>query len=500
MTKTRTTRGAATTPVRTPKKEVQRGRGRPPKRLSETTPTRSSRTPKSARKARGDAKDHEDEPNSRAGAAGGDGKAVGSDDDQQERSAAKRRRTYTKRKHADNALDLDACIFFPNRLDAHEANSERFIPTADDQLAFEAVRAEAAAADSRITGIPQSQLDPSTPSTPSAVVSGVGYQVKKIRIGVYEIDSWYISPYPDEYSRHPLLYICEFCLKYMKSEYTYHRHCMKCALRHPPGDEIYRDGNISVFEVDGRKNKVYCQNLCLIGKMFLDTKTLYFDVEPFLFYILCEYDSSGYHFAGYYSKEKRCAQDYNLSCIMILPSKQREGYGKLLIEFSYLLSKKEGTPGSPEKPLSDFGLLSYRSYWRRAIYEILLAMHADVAAPAVSVNELSTQTGMTVDDIISTLQTDGMLQRLPGSTASSSSNSSGYSIVVDIDKVSEYLDKAKQKNPRRINPSMLMWTPYLTKGPFGSINNTGDSEAPPANGVSNAASGAAEVPVDELSV
>ena len=31
---------------------------------------------------------------------------------------------------------------------------------------------------------------------------------------------------------------------------------MKCKMRHPPGDEIYRDGNVSVFEVDGRKNKV----------------------------------------------------------------------------------------------------------------------------------------------------------------------------------------------------------------------------------------------------
>lgn len=32
---------------------------------------------------------------------------------------------------------------------------------------------------------------------------------------------------------------------------------MKCKARHPPGDEIYRDGAISVFEVDGRKNKVF---------------------------------------------------------------------------------------------------------------------------------------------------------------------------------------------------------------------------------------------------
>jgi hypothetical protein len=27
-------------------------------------------------------------------------------------------------------------------------------------------------------------------------------------------------------------------------------------MKHPPGNEIYRDEKISIFEVDGRKNKV----------------------------------------------------------------------------------------------------------------------------------------------------------------------------------------------------------------------------------------------------
>ena len=35
------------------------------------------------------------------------------------------------------------------------------------------------------------------------------------------------------------------------------RHFLKCPLRRPPGDEVYRDGKISIFEVDGRKNKVF---------------------------------------------------------------------------------------------------------------------------------------------------------------------------------------------------------------------------------------------------
>lgn len=47
---------------------------------------------------------------------------------------------------------------------------------------------------------------------------------------------------------------------------------------------------IPTFEkqVDGAKQKLYCQCLCLLAKLFIDHKTLYYDVEPFLFYILTE--------------------------------------------------------------------------------------------------------------------------------------------------------------------------------------------------------------------
>lgn len=132
----------------------------------------------------------------------------------------------------------------------------------------------------------------------------------------------------------PCIYICEFCLKYRNSRKCLERHLTKCNLRHPPGNEIYRKATISFFEIDGRKNKCYAQNLCLLAKLFLDHKTLYYDTDPFLFYVMTEFDAHGFHIVGYFSKEKESTEDYNVACILTMPSYQRKGYGKLLIEFS----------------------------------------------------------------------------------------------------------------------------------------------------------------------
>lgn len=166
--------------------------------------------------------------------------------------------------------------------------------------------------------------------------SNHGNQLKSIVLGKWEMETWYTSPYPNpyEYLSLPKLYICEFCLKYFNSSLIMKRHVIKCSYRHPPGDEIYRKGNISFFEVDGGKNITYCQNLCLLAKLFLHHKTLYYDVEPFRFYIMTEADHEGFHIIGYFSKEKNSFLNYNVSCILSLPPYQKQGYGRMLIEFS----------------------------------------------------------------------------------------------------------------------------------------------------------------------
>ncbi|KAI8145222.1 acyl-CoA N-acyltransferase [Fennellomyces sp. T-0311] len=262
-------------------------------------------------------------------------------------------------------------------------------------------------------------------------------RIQKVQIGSFLIDVWYLAPYPEEYSHLEALYICEFCLRYMKSAFVAKRHKIKCPMKHPPGDEIYRDGALSVFEVDGRKNKIYCQNLCLLAKMFLDHKTLYYDVEPFLFYILTESDNHGCHFVGYFSKEKKSLLDYNLSCIMTLPSYQRQGYGQFLIDFSYMLSRKEGKIGSPERPLSDLGLLSYRKYWTQTLNSEL-EKH-----PSSSIEELSLATSISADDILYTLKVNNMLR---------SNDEGGYVIDLQL-KETKHRPIAKMES--------LTWVPFM---------------------------------------
>ncbi|EMP24965.1 Putative histone acetyltransferase MYST1 [Chelonia mydas] len=290
------------------------------------------------------------------------------------------------------------------------------------------------------------EMDPTTAALEKEheAITKVKY-VDKIHIGHYEIDAWYFSPFPEDYGKQPKLWICEYCLKYMKFEKSYRYHLGQCQWRQPPGKEIYRKNNISVYEVDGKDHKIYCQNLCLLAKLFLDHKTLYFDVEPFVFYILTEVDRQGAHIVGYFSKEKESPDGNNVACILTLPPYQRRGYGKFLIAFSYELSKLESTVGSPEKPLSDLGKLSYRSYWSWVLLEILRDFRG-----TLSIKDLSQMTSITQNDIISTLQSLNMVKYWKGQ----------HVICVTPKLVEEHLKSAQYKKPPiTVDSICLKWAP-----------------------------------------
>lgn len=291
------------------------------------------------------------------------------------------------------------------------------------------------------------EMDPTTAALEKEheAITKVKY-IDKLRFGRFEIDTWYFSPYPEEYGKVSTLYVCEYCLIYMKLDKTFRYHQTECTHRQPPGNEIYRKGTISVFEIDGSDHKIYCQTLCLMAKLFLDHKTLYYDVEPFYFYVMCEIDKRGCHIVGYFSKEKESPDGNNVACILILPPFQRKGYGKLLIAFSYELSRREGVCGSPEKPLSDLGRLSYRSYWAYTLLELM----KECRTTTLSIRELSQISGITPDDIVYTLQTMKMVKYWKGQ----------HVICVTPKTVAEHLQLPQFRRPKlMVDPLYLRWSP-----------------------------------------
>ncbi|VVC88129.1 unnamed protein product, partial [Leptidea sinapis] len=76
----------------------------------------------------------------------------------------------------------------------------------------------------------------------------------------------------------------------------------------------------------------------------------------------------------------------------------------------YLLTKEEGKVGSPETPLSDLGLISYRSYWKEAILKRLCS----APGPTLCIRDLSKDLAIASSDIVSTLQERGLMKYWKG--------------------------------------------------------------------------------------
>uniref|UniRef100_B3P5T0 Histone acetyltransferase n=2 Tax=Drosophila erecta TaxID=7220 RepID=B3P5T0_DROER len=225
--------------------------------------------------------------------------------------------------------------------------------------------------------------------------------IRKLQFGRYEIETTFSSAYPEMDDKVPNIYVCEFCLKYMYLRTSYSYHLSDCKIRRPPGSLVYRKDDIHIYEVDGNKELLYCQFLCLMSKLFLENKETLYTPNLFLFYILCLKDKDGEHLVGYFSREKKSTPNINLNCIVVLPPYMRRGYGKLLIDLSYEISRKEGVIGGPKKPLSEVARLCYLSYWGHNLLE-LLRRHSSPAL--IAIEQLSETTGFLKKDIMLTLK------------------------------------------------------------------------------------------------
>ncbi|KAI4460596.1 histone acetyltransferase [Holotrichia oblita] len=364
---------------------------------------------------------------------------------------------------------------------------------------------------------------------------------KYIEMGKFEMEVWYQSPYPEDYARLPKLYICEYCLRYMKSRTILQRHVHKCVWRHPPGEEVYRKDKISVWEVDeeensktspdkglerkadsksglketgfgngGSKNRIrkyrFKNRLRESGFKQMESKKLILERKIQKVDSRKEDSKVGLKKNWLKSKlrsgetqklqsrketqndelkkriEKKMASEtvaqkiesekivskVSLEKVNLKKCNQGKGTQKNGIKIrdskkklksegeckkrglkSYLLTRVEGKIGSPEKPLSDLGLISYRSYWK----DVLLNYLCKTAGTQLSVKDISQEMAIHSYDIVSTLQALGMMKYWKGK----------HIILRKKDVLDEYVERVKRRGAllKEVDPTCLRWTPFV---------------------------------------
>lgn len=262
------------------------------------------------------------------------------------------------------------------------------------------------------------------------------------------------------------LYVCPCCFKYSKELVPWWQHVHFCERRgYIPGEKIYThpkhrptkqaadnpttahkgpgrkrkhsdvpvdaiaesatadDGEWSIWQVDGEKDILFCQNLSLFAKLFLDNKSVFFDVNGFYYFLLVHTTprppSDGvehgalppkHQIVGFFSKEKLSWDNNNLACILVFPPWQRKGLGALLMGVSYEISKREGMIGGPEKPISDLGKKGYKRFWAGEIASWVLGLDATGDEEVlVDVDDCSKATWIVPEDCLMILKEMGVV-------------------------------------------------------------------------------------------
>ncbi|KXX76589.1 Males-absent on the first protein [Madurella mycetomatis] len=261
------------------------------------------------------------------------------------------------------------------------------------------------------------------------------------------------------------LHVCPCCFKYSKELVAWLEHVRMCERRgFVPGEKIYvhpkgrrtvlvpsgpapkqgrgkrgnasqkmveqvvqDEGEWSIWEVDGETDVLFCQNLSLFAKLFLDNKSVFFDVTGFNYFLLVYTPPAGptdpnadvaemvrprSQIVGFFSKEKMSWDNNNLACILIFPPWQRKGLGALLMGVSYEISRREGLLGGPEKPISDLGKRGYKRFWAGEVARWILSLdlHESAGETIVDIGECSRATWIAAEDCLLVLREMGVAE------------------------------------------------------------------------------------------
>lgn len=366
--------------------------------------------------------------------------------------------------------------------------------------------------------------------------------IGQVVLGDLCFETWFHSPYPDTvvYGEHyhtprpalneehnknghteivtaPLidrLYVCPHCFKYTRQVADYVEHLSRCLQnvaesgewRPVPhsAEKVYEWDGYTIWDVDGEREKLYCQNLSLFAKLFLEQKSVFFDTSGFHYFVLTRQarvnavrvpdeqekrrkrTSAAGGLAmkdqvlGFFSKETLSWDANNLACILVFPPYQHRNLGQLLMAASYKLSGWEwehSVIGGPEKPLSAMGLKSYLRFWSERIARFFMGQSLDAEGRALfepehtkkkssyakeemSVQDIGKRTGMLPEDVMAALKMMGLCQVMPQKRNKKSDESrtptqSGEAaLAARMVRRSEVLAWAQKNNVTLVSPVM----------------------------------------------
>ncbi|KAE9972435.1 hypothetical protein EG328_004966 [Venturia inaequalis] len=259
--------------------------------------------------------------------------------------------------------------------------------------------------------------------------------VKEVVLGNLWVKPWYKSSYAEEITGRPGAKGWKIC-SYQDVEETL-------------GSAMYSTDNFSIYEVDGEEHKLYTQNLSLFAKLFLETKSVFYDTTTFLYYLLYYRDplikNSKPQVVGFFSKEKLSWDNNNLACILVFPPWQKRGFGQVLMGVSYELAKREGRLGGPEKPLSELGRQAYVRYWSGVIARNILSLPLKKMA---TVQQICDETFIVQEDIVATLKDMGILEKR---------KKAGASVVINKARIREWATLNRVSLDSPIDPDAFDW-------------------------------------------
>lgn len=315
----------------------------------------------------------------------------------------------------------------------------------------------------------------SLPTSPTSLKPPHDRNIKNVVLGDILFNTWFHSLYPEELVGKDTdrLHVCKYCFRYARDPIQLLGHSKLCELQGgPPGEKVYDFAGYAVTEVDGEEQKLFTQNLSLFAKLFLDHKSVFFDVSGFLYYILTYQPAptSSPQILGFFSKEKLSWDANNLACILIFPPFQHRQLGKLLMGVSYKLSGWEwegGVIGGPEKPLSEMGRRSYGRFWEERVARYLLrdqhGLDGETGGPLkgkgnkkreeMTIKEIGLATGMLAEDVVTALKGMGLVEPVKaGKKRKSSGEVDGEGSNVVIIKKEKVREWATAKGVDLVDP------------------------------------------------